>query len=172
MIKQLRALGVKHLAMISGDSQVHAERVATELGLDEVHAGLLPHQKQERMLEIAKKRENLVFVGDGMNDAPVLAASKVGISMGSEASDAAMESADVVILTDDLHEVANLLQISRRTAAIVRQNIVFALLVKVLALCLGALGYASMWIAVLADTGVTIIAILNALRILLYRPSR
>lgn len=172
LIKQLRALGVKHLAMISGDSQVHAERVAAELGLDEVHAALLPHQKQERMLEIAKERENLVFVGDGMNDAPVLAASKVGISMGSKASDAAMESADVVILADDLHEVANLLQISRRTAAIVRQNIVFALLVKVLALCLGALGYASMWIAVLADTGVTIIAILNALRILLYRPSR
>lgn len=107
-----------------------------------------------------------------MNDAPVLAASKVGISMGSEASDAAMESADVVILTDDLQEVANLLRISRRTAAIVRQNIVFALLVKALALSLGALGYASMWIAVLADTGVTIIAILNALRILLYRPSR
>ncbi|NCC36729.1 MAG: cadmium-translocating P-type ATPase, partial [Chloroflexia bacterium] len=147
LIKQLRALGVKHLAMISGDSQVHAERVAAELGLDEVHAALLPHQKQERMLEIAKERENLVFVGDGMNDAPVLAASKVGISMGSKASDAAMESADVVILADDLHEVANLLQISRRTAAIVRQNIVFALLVKVLALCLGALGYASMWIA-------------------------
>lgn len=172
LIRQLRALGVKHLAMISGDSLVHARRVATELGLDEVHAGLLPHQKQERMLEIAKKRENLVFVGDGMNDAPVLAASKVGISMGSEASDAAMESADVVILTDDLQEVANLLRISRRTAAIVRQNIVFALLVKALALSLGALGYASMWIAVLADTGVTIIAILNALRILLYRPSR
>lgn len=172
MIQRLRKLGIKHLAMISGDSLVHANRVARELGLDEVHASLLPDQKQERMLAIAAKRKNLVFVGDGMNDAPSLAASKVGISMGNKASDAAMESADVVILTDDLHEVANLIEISRQTARIVRQNISFALLVKVLALGLGALGYASMWIAVLADTGVTIIAILNALRILLFRPSR
>ncbi len=172
MIKGLRDLGVRHLAMISGDSKANADRVAARLGLDEVHAELLPHQKQERMLEIAEKRKHLVFVGDGMNDAPVLAASKVGISMGSKASDAAMESADVVILTDDLQEIANLLQISRRTAAIVRQNIGFALLVKALALGLGALGFASMWIAVLADTGVTIIAILNALRILIFRPSR
>lgn len=172
LIKQLRNLGIKHVAMISGDSEVHAKRVGTQLGLDEVHAALLPHQKQERMQQIAQKWQNLVFVGDGMNDAPSLAASKVGIAVGSKASDAAMESADVVILTDDLLEVANVLEISRKTARIVRQNITFALLVKALALGLGALGYASMWIAVIADTGVTIIAVLNALRILLFRPSR
>ncbi|NLE14815.1 MAG: cadmium-translocating P-type ATPase [Spirochaetales bacterium] len=171
-VEHLRDLGITHLAMISGDREVHANRVAAELGLDEVHASLLPHQKQERMLAISAERKNLVFVGDGMNDAPSLAASKVGIAMGSNASDAAMESADVVILADDLREVANLLEISRHTAAIVRQNIGFALLVKALALGLGAMGYASMWIAVLADTGVTIIAIFNALRILLFRPSR
>jgi len=172
VVKHLRDLGITHLAMISGDTEVHANRVAAELGLDEVHASLLPHEKQERMLAMSAERKNLVFVGDGMNDAPSLAASKVGIAMGSNASDAAMESADVVILADDLQEVANLLEISRHTAAIVRQNISFALLVKALALGLGAMGYASMWIAVLADTGVTIIAILNALRILLFRPSR
>ncbi len=172
VVKHLRDLGITHLAMISGDTEVHANRVAAELGLDEVHASLLPHEKQERMLAISAERKNLVFVGDGMNDAPSLVASKVGIAMGSNASDAAMESADVVILADDLQEVANLLEISRHTAAIVRQNISFALLVKALALGLGAMGYASMWIAVLADTGVTIIAILNALRILLLRPSR
>lgn len=172
LIERLRSKGFKHLAIISGDSSRHADRVAAELGLDEVHAGLLPDQKQKAMLQIAKQHTDLIFVGDGMNDAPSLAASKVGISMGSHASDAAMQSADVVILSDNLSEIGNLVNIARQTARVVRQNIFIALVVKTLALVLGSLGYASMWIAVIADTGVTIVAVLNALRILLYRPSR
>ncbi len=172
LIDTLRAQGTSHLVMISGDSEENATAVATQLGLDEVHAALLPHQKQEEVLRLATQWPNLAFIGDGINDAPSLAASKVGISLGSGASDLAIESADVVILSEDLSQVSALISIARKTGQIVRQNIALALSVKAFALLFGALGLASMWIAVIADTGVTILAVLNALRVLLMRPSR
>jgi Cd2+/Zn2+-exporting ATPase len=140
--------------------------------LNEVHAALLPHQKQETMLEMGKRFPDYFYVGDGMNDAPALAAGKVGIAIGSGASDAAIEHADVVILRDDLAEIGNLLSISRKTARIVRQNIALALGVKALAMIFAAFGYAPMWVAVIADTGVTALAVLNALRLLIFNPSR
>ncbi|WP_332446272.1 heavy metal translocating P-type ATPase [Sphaerochaeta sp.] len=171
-LKRMRDMGIKHMVMISGDTEANAARISRNLGLDSYQASLLPHEKQAALIGLSKQHPNLAYIGDGMNDAPSLAASKVGISMGSKASDAAMESADIVVMRDDLNEVANLLHISKRTAKIVRQNITFALTIKVLALALGALGLASMWIAVLADTGVTILAVLNSLRLLLFRPAR
>ncbi|HOR80725.1 MAG TPA: heavy metal translocating P-type ATPase [Sphaerochaeta sp.] len=172
LMKRLRSYGVATIGMISGDSKKNAEAVGLALGLDEVHAALLPHQKQETMLEMGKRFPNYFYVGDGMNDAPALAAGKVGIAIGSGASDAAIEHADVVILRDDLAEIGNLLSISRKTARIVRQNIALALGVKALAMIFAAFGYAPMWVAVIADTGVTALAVLNALRLLIFNPSR
>jgi Cd2+/Zn2+-exporting ATPase len=158
--------------MLSGDKEQHAKAIAAELGLDGYHAGLLPDQKQEHLAEIEKTNPHLAYVGDGMNDAPSLAASRVGIAMGSKASDAAIESADIVILSEELSKLEKLVMISKGTSRIVKQNIAFALGVKAVVLVLGALGYASMALAVFADTGVTIIAVFNALRILLIRLSR
>ncbi len=172
LMEYLRGAGVQHLVMISGDNEESARRVAREVGIDEVHAGLLPHEKQAEVLRLSEQYPNLAFVGDGINDGPSLAASKVGISLGQGASDLAMESADVVILSDDLANIGTLVEVARKTGVIVRQNITIALVIKGLALLFGALGYASMWVAVIADTGVTIIAVLNALRILLMRRSR
>jgi len=172
LMKGLRKLGIGKILMLSGDNPIQAQRVSEALGLDAFVAGLLPHQKQEHLLAFSEEHPNLVFIGDGINDAPSLAASKVGVAFGAKASDAAIESADVVILRDDLEKVADLLSISKKSAAIVRQNIALALSVKAIALLLGALGFASMWMAVIADTGLTIIAVLNSLRILLSRPSR
>nr|WP_321263629.1 heavy metal translocating P-type ATPase [uncultured Sphaerochaeta sp.] len=172
LIGALRKLGVKQLFMLSGDKEQHAKAIATELGLDGYHAGLLPDQKQEHLAEIEKSNPHIAYVGDGMNDAPSLAASRVGIAMGSKASDAAIESADIVILSEELSKLEKLVLISKKTSRIVKQNIAFALGVKAVVLVLGALGYASMALAVFADTGVTIIAVFNALRILLIRLSR
>ena len=172
VLATLKEQGVRHLVMISGDNEQNARRVASAVGIDEVHASLLPHEKQEEVLRLSQQYPNLAFVGDGINDAPSLAVAKVGISVGSGASDLAIESADVVILSEDLTRVATLVEVARKTGKIVRQNITFALVVKALALLFGALGYASMWVAVIADTGVTIVAVLNALRILLMRPAR
>ena len=172
LMKRLRGFGFTTIAMISGDSRRNAERVGKILGLDEVYGALLPHQKQEKMLELGKRSPNYFYVGDGMNDAPSLAASKVGIAIGSGASDAAIEHADVVIIHDDVTEVGNLIAISKKTGRIVRQNIALALGVKALAMLFAALGYAPMWVAVVADTGVTFLAVLNALRLLIFNPSR
>ncbi len=172
LIQALRNLGIKQMLMLSGDKEQHAKAIATELGLDGYHAGLLPDQKQVHLAEIERTNPHLAYVGDGMNDAPSLAASRVGIAMGSKASDAAIESADIVILSEDLSKLEKLVIISKKTSRIVKQNIVFALGIKGIVLVLGALGYASMALAVFADTGVTIIAVFNALRILLLRLSR
>ncbi|NCC12056.1 MAG: cadmium-translocating P-type ATPase [Spirochaetia bacterium] len=172
MMQGLRGLGIRTIIMLSGDTEAQARKVSDSLGLDGWYAGLLPHQKQQQLEILAQEHPNLVFIGDGINDAPSLASSKVGVAFGAKASDAAIESADVVILRDDLSVVTRLLDISRKSASIVRQNIVLALSVKALALVLGALGFASMWMAVIADTGLTIVAVLNSLRILLSRPSR
>ena len=167
-IAALRRAGVERIVMLTGDRPTVARRVALELELDEYHASLLPGDKVERMEELlAKKgRGSLVFVGDGMNDAPVLARADVGIAMGAMGSDAAIEAADVVLMDDDPTKVARSISISRKCISIVHQNVVFAIGIKLLCLLLGALGIANMWLAIFADVGVMVLAVLNAIRAL------
>lgn len=168
-VSALRQAGVRKTVMLTGDAEPVAAQVAKELGLDEYHAGLLPADKVDRMEKLlAEKspRGALAFVGDGINDAPVLSRADIGIAMGGLGSDAAIEAADIVIMDDKPSKLATAIKISRRTLSIVRQNIVFALAVKALVLVLGALGDANMWEAVFADVGVSVIAILNATRAL------
>jgi Cd2+/Zn2+-exporting ATPase len=164
---QLKALGVRKTVMLSGDSRAVAEKTAREAGLDSVYAELLPHEKVQKLEEIEKEKTGdgcLVFVGDGMNDAPVLARADVGIAMGGLGADAAIEAADVVLMTDEPQKIAQAIRIARKTRSIVRENIIFALGVKALILLLGALGMAGMWEAVFGDVGVAVLAILNAMR--------
>ena len=163
----LKELGVKCTVLLSGDRQRVAEAVAKDLGLDEVRAELLPEQKVEEVEKLLESGAKLAFVGDGINDAPVLARADVGIAMGAMGSDAAIESADVVLMDDKPSRLALAVRIARKTMGIVRQNIVLALAVKFAILILGALGYADMWLAVFGDVGVLILAILNAMRCLL-----
>ncbi|MCL1836665.1 MAG: cadmium-translocating P-type ATPase [Treponema sp.] len=166
---ELRRAGVRRLFMLSGDNRAAAEKIGAELGLDGVFAELLPHQKVERLEMLQKENstgKKLAFVGDGINDAPALALSDIGIAMGGLGSDAAIEAADIVLMTDEPLKLASALAIARKTRSIVRQNIVFALVVKALVLALGALGIATMREAVFADVGVALIAVLNAMRAL------
>lgn len=168
-IRSMKQAGVKKCVMLTGDRQQAAEAVAVELGIDEAHAQLLPADKVSRVEELLKTqngKEKLAFVGDGINDAPVLTRSDIGIAMGSMGSDAAIEAADVVLMDDDVRKIAAVVKISRRTLQIVKQNIVFALAIKALVLILGAFGLANMWEAVFADVGVSVIAILNSMRAL------
>ena len=168
-IHDMKAVGVKKCVMLTGDRKEVAEAVAKELGLDEVHAGLLPGDKVsrvERLLREKQEKSRLAFVGDGINDAPVLTRADIGIAMGSMGSDAAIEAADIVLMDDDVRKIASIVKISRKTLRIVRQNVVFALSVKAIVLILGALGLASMWAAVFADVGVSVLAILNSMRTL------
>lgn len=168
-IASMKKLGVKHCVMLTGDRKEAAEQVAEEIGIDEVHAELLPGDKVAKVEELLKKesdKERLAFVGDGINDAPVLGRADIGIAMGSMGSDAAIEAADVVLMDDDITKIASIVKISRKTLRIVRQNIIFALAVKALVLILGAFGMANMWEAVFADVGVSVIAILNSMRAL------
>lgn len=165
----MKQVGVKKTVMLTGDRQAAADAVATELGIDEVHAELLPADKVgqvEKLLGAQNEKERLAFVGDGINDAPVLTRADIGIAMGSMGSDAAIEAADIVLMDDDIRKIASLVKIARKTLGIVKQNIVFALAVKALVLLLGALGMANMWEAVFADVGVSVIAILNSMRTL------
>ena len=168
-IKGLKQAGVRKTVMLTGDAEPVAKAVSAELGLDEYHAGLLPGDKVdqiEKLLASKQPKENLAFVGDGVNDAPVLSRADIGIAMGALGSDAAIEAADVVLMDDDPAKIALAMRIARRTNGIVYQNIVFALGVKGICLILGALGIASMWTAIFADVGVMIIAVLNATRAL------
>lgn len=171
-IKMLKACGIKETVMLTGDSDAVGQKIAKRLGLDRAFTQLLPADKVqhvEELLEMLHKRSNkgkLAFVGDGINDAPVLARADVGIAMGALGSDAAIEAADVVLMTDEPSKIATAMQIARKTLRIVHQNIVFAIGIKIAVLALGALGYASMWAAVFADVGVSVIAILNAVRAL------
>lgn len=168
-IRGLKRSGVSKTVMLTGDKRNVAEAVAKEIGLDEVHAELLPGDKVDRVEELLrelKENEKLAFVGDGINDAPVLSRADVGIAMGSMGSDAAIEAADVVLMDDDPGKIADIVRISRKTMGIVIQNIVFALGVKFIVLAMGAFGVANMWEAVFADVGVSVIAILNAMRAL------
>ena len=168
-IRGLKDAGVRKTVMLTGDAEPVAKAVSAELGLDEYHAGLLPGDKVdqiEKLLASKQPKENLAFVGDGVNDAPVLSRADIGIAMGALGSDAAIEAADVVLMDDDPAKIALAMRIARRTNGIVYQNIVFALGVKGICLILGALGIASMWTAIFADVGVMVLAVLNATRAL------
>ena len=171
-IAALKKSGVAKTVMLTGDSKRVADQVAAELGIDEVHSELLPGDKVdevEKLLAQKGSREKLAFVGDGINDAPVLSRADIGIAMGAMGSDAAIEAADVVLMDDDPLQIAKAIGISRKCIGIVRQNIVFSLAVKFACLALTALGYANMWAAIFADVGVMIIAVLNAIRALKYK---
>ena len=179
-ISEMKSAGVRSVIMLTGDSEKVASAVASELGIDGYRAGLLPQDKVSAVEELIdglrskagqggasdKKRGRLAFIGDGINDAPVLSVADVGIAMGSLGSDAAIEAADVVIMDDDIGKIPAVMRIARKTLGISRQNIVFALLVKFGCLTLGALGIANMWAAVFADVGVAVICILNSMRML------
>ena len=168
-VAALKAAGVRKTVMLTGDAQAVGEDVASRLGLDEVHTQLLPADKVERVEKLLKEvspKGALAFVGDGINDAPVLSRADIGIAMGGLGSDAAIEAADIVLMDDKPSKIAHAIRIARRTLSIVRQNIVFALAVKLLVLLLSAVGLVSMWAAVFADVGVSVIAILNAMRAL------
>ena len=168
-IHDLKKVGVRRTVMLTGDKKEVGEAVASRLGLDEVHAELLPDgkvAKVEELLAGLHGKDKLAFVGDGINDAPVLSRADIGIAMGSMGSDAAIEAADIVLMDDDPSKISDVVRISRKTMSIVKQNIIFALGVKAIVLLMGAFGMANMWEAVFADVGVSVIAILNAMRAL------
>ncbi len=168
-ITSLKKLGVAKTVMLTGDAKKVAEKVGEELGVDEVHSELLPADKVsevEKLIDAKSEKEKLAFVGDGINDAPVLSRADIGIAMGAMGSDAAIEAADVVLMDDDPMKIAKAIGISRKCLRIVYENIVFALVIKFACLALGALGIANMWFAIFADVGVMVIAVLNAIRAL------
>ena len=168
-VRTLKKSGVKKTVMLTGDSEKAAHPVAEAVGIDEFHAGLLPGDKVERveaLLSQKASKEVLAFVGDGINDAPVLSRADVGIAMGALGSDAAIEAADVVLMDDDPEKIAKAIRISRKCMRIVYENIIFAIGIKLVCLALGAVGIANMWLAIFADVGVMVIAVLNAIRAL------
>ncbi len=171
-IDQLKRLGIRKTVMLTGDRKITGEAVAKELGIDQVYSELLPADKVdkvEQLLKECQKREKLAFVGDGINDAPVLSRADVGIAMGALGSDAAIEAADVVLMDDNPLKIAKAIRIARKCLRIVYENIWFAIGVKLLCLVLGAVGIANMWLAIFADVGVMVIAVLNAIRVLSVR---
>ena len=168
-MEALRGAGVEKTVMLTGDVRTVAQQVAKELGVDQVYSELLPGDKVakvEEMLQQKPAKKKLAFVGDGINDAPVLSRADIGIAMGAMGSDAAIEAADVVLMDDDPMKIAKAIRISRKCLRIVYENIAFALGIKGLCLILGALGIANMWLAIFADVGVMILAVLNAIRAL------
>ncbi|NLZ46873.1 MAG: cadmium-translocating P-type ATPase, partial [Clostridiales bacterium] len=168
-ISELKKLGIDKTIMLTGDSDLVGREVVKQLGIDKAYTELLPVQKVEiieKLLSDTDGNSTIAFVGDGINDAPALARADIGIAMGGMGSDAAIEAADIVIMTDEPSKIGTVIKISKKTLRIVKQNIIFALGVKFIVLVLGAFGYASMWAAVFADVGVSIIAILNAIRAL------
>ena len=168
-IAELKRAGVKKTVMLTGDAKNVAEQVAEELGIQEVHSELLPADKVAKVEELLKQKtekEKLAFVGDGINDAPVLSRADIGIAMGALGSDAAIEAADIVLMDDDPLKIAKAIKIARKCIRIVYQNIYFALGIKGICLLLGAIGVANMWMAIFADVGVMVIAVLNAIRAL------
>jgi len=168
VIRELRNRGVEQVALFTGDGPGPAHAVGSKTGVTEVHHSLLPEDKLERFESLLQQRSGgtMAFVGDGINDGPVLARSDVGIAMGRAGSDLAIEQADMVLMTDDLSRIPEAIDRARKTRRIVWQNILFALLVKIGVMVLGALGLATMWMGVLADVGVALLAVLNALRAL------
>ena len=168
-ITSLKHAGIEKTVMLTGDSKKVADQVAKELGIGEVYSELLPADKVSKVEELLKEKNakaKLVFVGDGINDAPVLSRADIGIAMGALGSDAAIEAADVVLMDDDPLKISKAIRIARKCMRIVYENIYFAIGIKVLCLILGALGIANMWLAIFADVGVMVLAVLNAIRVL------
>ena len=168
-IKKLKKNNIKQIVMLTGDKKNVGESVAKELGLDKVYTELLPDGKVAKVESLLKEKSQegkLAFVGDGINDAPVLAISDIGIAMGGLGADSAIEAADIVLMTDEPSKIVNAIDLSKKTMRIVKQNIVFAISIKIIILILSALGLSTMWWAVFADVGVSILAIINALRVL------
>ena len=171
-VKSLRSVGVKKTVMLTGDNRQTAEKIAGELGLSEVKSELLPGDKVDAMTEILNNKngkEAVVYVGDGINDAPVLTCADIGIAMGAMGSDAAIEASDIVLMDDDPMKLVTAIRVSSKCMRIVKENIYFAIGIKILCLVLGALGITNMWAAIFADVGVMIIAVLNAIRALMYK---
>ena len=164
-VKKLKTLGIK-ISMFTGDSKKIAEKIGKEIGIENIKSEMLPQDKYNELEKMLSSNKKIAFVGDGINDSPVLARADVGISMGGVGSEAAIEASDVVIMTDDISKITEAIKISKKTCGIIKQNLVFSIGIKVLILILSCLGFAGMWQAVFADVGVTIIAILNTLRIL------
>ena len=167
-IRKLKEIGIKDIVMLTGDSKRVADSVAKEIGIDNVYSELLPDNKVEKIEELLNKenRGKVAFVGDGINDAPVLARADVGVAMGGIGSDAAIEAADVVLMKDEPSALVDAIKIGRKTNKILWQNIIFSLVIKILVLILATIGDANMWEAVFADVGVTLIAVLNSMRAL------
>ena len=165
-LAEAKSLGVKRTVMLTGDNRGIADAIGKKIGIDQVYSELLPEDKVTHLEDELQRETKTAFVGDGMNDAPVLARADIGIAMGGLGSDAAIEAADVVIMDDQPEKIPTAIRIARKTMGIVKQNIVFAIGVKVVVLVLGALGFATMYAAVFADVGVTVIAVLNAMRCL------
>jgi len=171
-IKGMKANGIKEIVMLTGDNNAIGKNIAQKLGIDKVFAELLPNEKVEKLEEIYKTKSEkgkVVFVGDGINDAPVLARADIGIAMGGVGSDAAIEAADVVIMNDEPSKIVTAMKIAKKTKSIVWQNITLAFTVKIIVLILGLFGDATMWEAVFADVGVALLAVLNATRVLKYK---
>ena len=168
-IRELKAMNIKETVMLTGDKKEVGEYVAKKLNIDKVYTELLPDGKVEKVEELLKQKSEkgkLVFVGDGINDAPVLTIADIGVAMGGLGSDAAIEAADIVIMTDETSKISKAINLSKKTMRIVRENIIFAIFVKIAVLVLTAFGASTMWEAVFADVGVSVVAIINALRML------
>ena len=165
-LSSIKKCGAKRTVILSGDRRENVSAVADELEIDEAHSELLPEDKYDKLQNIIKNSKNTVYVGDGINDAPSIALADVGIAMGSIGSDSAIEAADVVIMSDNLEKIPLAIRIARKTVRISKENIVFALGVKLAVMILGAIGIANMWLAVFADVGVAALAILNSMRTL------
>jgi len=165
-VEELKGMGITDISMLTGDNKSAAYHIADKAGIENVAHSLLPHQKAEHVNNKPKDKGAVVFVGDGINDAPVLAQADIGISMGLSGSQAAIEASDVVIMDDKPSKVPLLIRLSKKTMRIAKQNMVFAISVKLIVLIAGAAGLASLWIAVFADVGVSFLAVLNAMRLL------
>ena len=165
-VQSLKSLGVEKTVMLTGDQEEVAAVVAAHVGVDEYHSGLLPDDKVAAVARMSDAGERLAFVGDGINDAPVLARADVGIAMGGLGSDAAIEAADVVLMDDQPSKIATAVRVARKTIGIAKQNTWFAIGIKIAVLVLAAMGLAPMWLAVFADVGVTVLAVLNSMRAL------
>ena len=168
-IVELKNVGIKKTVMLTGDSKEVAEKVANDIGIDEIYSELLPSDKVNKLEEVLNKKVGngkVLFVGDGINDAPVLARADIGIAMGGVGSDAAIEAADVVLMKDKIESISDAIRISRKTNKILWQNIIFSLFIKVAVMILVVAGLTNMWAAVFADVGVTLLAVLNSMRII------
>ena len=170
-IRSLHATGVRKVVMLSGDNQRTVNAIAHQAGIDEAHGDLLPDQKIERVRTLLTEYKQVAMIGDGVNDAPAMAAATVGIAMGAAGTDTALETADIALMNDDLSKVAEAVHLGRRTVRVIQFNITFALAIKLVFLVLALAGYTSLWLAIAADTGATLIVIANALRLLRVEPT-